>query len=505
MERSRKRAEKQLQQTIVMVETLLRMPNVPRTELLALASWLEGLGREELFKGLADQVSREKVTWEQMDAVISQSSVKELLQPIVDQLSERSRANRIRKELVVTVTRRFLENIKWKKSLEQERYMSRFFSSVEDTLSISHDIAMDAVIIDHASIVDSLELFKKLIKQMESAFVPVIIVGPNRSEIRQVSYEMGADDYWDETVPNEERHVRLARLLRKLRVVSSTILVDELTGAYNRKYLQNAFDRRVARLEREQRTFGLAIFDIDHFKRINDLHGHPTGDLVLSELATVVQQAARLDDEFIRFGGEEFILLFSAETLPQAVASMNKIRERVERHIFANGLKVTISIGLSFSFDLHTSLAQATAEADEALYQAKRNGRNQVVSYSTAISIEKIPVYIRVEQGLLKQVHTLDMPDHPKYHIEVIPLDDRRTTQLQLAILSLDQVVRENFVRLEEWRQQRESIIDILVVTDQEDDRLANALSCGATDYIMTSQIDSDMEEWITEWIMQIP
>lgn len=106
---------------------------------------------------------------------------------------------------------------------------------------------------------------------------------------------------------------------------------------------------------------------------------------------------------------------------------------------------------------------------------------------------------------MLKQVHTLDMPDHPKYHIEVIPLDDRRTTQLQLAILSLDQVVRENFVRLEEWRQQRESIIDILVVTDQEDDRLANALSCGATDYIMTSQIDSDMEEWITEWIMQIP
>lgn len=267
--------------------------------------------------------------------------------------------------------------------------MSRFFSSVEDTLSISHDIAMDAVIIDHASIAESLELTQKLIKQMESAFVPVIIVGPNRSDIRQVSYEMGADDYWDETVTNEERHVRLARLLRKLRVVSSTILVDELTGAYNRKYLQSAYDRRVARLEREQRTFGLAIFDIDHFKRINDLHGHPTGDLVLSELATVVQQAARLDDEFIRFGGEEFILLFSAETVPQAVASMNKIRERVERHIFANGLKVTVSIGLSFAFDLHTSLAQATAEADEALYQAKRNGRNQVVSYSTAISIEK--------------------------------------------------------------------------------------------------------------------
>ncbi|WP_214859860.1 diguanylate cyclase [Exiguobacterium sp. s161] len=505
MERSRKRIEKQLQQTIIMVETLLRMPTVPRTELLALASWLEGLGREELFKGLADQVSREKATWEQMNAVITQPIVKELLRPIVDQLSERSRANRIRKELVVTVTRRFLENIKWKKSLEQERYMSRFFSSVEDTLSISHDIAMDAVIIDHASIAESLELTQKLIKQMESAFVPVIIVGPNRSDIRQVSYEMGADDYWDETVTNEERHVRLARLLRKLRVVSSTILVDELTGAYNRKYLQSAYDRRVARLEREQRTFGLAIFDIDHFKRINDLHGHPTGDLVLSELATVVQQAARLDDEFIRFGGEEFILLFSAETVPQAVASMNKIRERVERHIFANGLKVTVSIGLSFAFDLHTSLAQATAEADEALYQAKRNGRNQVVSYSTAISIEKIPVYIRVEQGFLKQVHTLDMPDHPKYHIEVISLDDQRTSPIQLAILSLDQLASENFVRLEEWRQQRESIIDALIVTNQEDDRLANALSCGATDYIMTSQFDSDMEEWIAEWIMQIP
>ncbi|WP_290784321.1 MULTISPECIES: diguanylate cyclase [unclassified Exiguobacterium] len=505
MEQNRKRAEKQLQQTINMVETLLRMPAVPRSELLALASWMEGLGREELFKGLADQVSHEKITWERVDVVIDQSSVKELLQPIVDQLSERSRANRVRKELVVTVTKRFLENIEWKKSLEQARYMSRFFSSVEDTLSMSHDITMDAVIIDYACITDSVEVFKKLMKQMESAFVPIIIVGPSQSEVRQSSYEMGADDYWDETVRNEERHVRLARLLRKLRVVSSTILVDELTGAYNRKYLQNAFDRRTARLEREQRTFGLAIFDLDHFKRINDLHGHPTGDLVLSELATVVQQAARLDDEFIRFGGEEFILLFSAETLPQAIANMNKIRERIERHVFANGLKITVSIGLSFSFDIHTTLAQATAEADEALYQAKRNGRNQVVSYSTAISIEKIPVYIRVEEGFLKQVHTLDMPDHPKYHIEVIPLDDQRTSPIQLAILSLDQLASENFVRLEEWRQQRESIIDALVVTNQENDRLANALSCGATDYIMTSQFDSDMEEWIAEWIMQIP
>lgn len=505
MEQNRKRAEKQLQQTINMVETLLRMPAVPRSELLALASWMEGLGREELFKGLADQVSHEKITWERVDVVIDQSSVKELLQPIVDQLSERSRANRVRKELVVTVTKRFLENIKWKKSLEQARYMSRFFSSVEDTLSMSHDITMDAVIIDYACITDSVEVFKKLMKQMESAFVPIIIVGPSQSEVRQSSYEMGADDYWDETVRNEERHVRLARLLRKLRVVSSTILVDELTGAYNRKYLQNAFDRRTARLEREQRTFGLAIFDLDHFKRINDLHGHPTGDLVLSELATVVQQAARLDDEFIRFGGEEFILLFSAETLPQAIANMNKIRERIERHVFANGLKITVSIGLSFSFDIHTTLAQATAEADEALYQAKRNGRNQVLSYSTAISIEKLSVSIRVEERLLKQVRQLDLPDHPKYHFEVVPLDDRQTTQLQLAILSLDQLAIENFLRLEEWRKQRDLIIDVLVVTEQEDDRLAEALSRGATDYVMVTHVDQEVEEWITEWIMQIP
>lgn len=505
MEQNRKRAEKQLQQTINMVETLLRMPAVPRSELLALASWMEGLGREELFKGLADQVSHEKITWERVDVVIDQSSVKELLQPIVDQLSERSRANRIRKQLVVTVTKRFLENIKWKKSLEQARYMSRFFSSVEDTLSMSHDITMDAVIIDYACITDSVEVFKKLMKQMESAFVPIIIVGPSQSEVRQSSYEMGADDYWDETVRNEERHVRLARLLRKLRVVSSTILVDELTGAYNRKYLQNAFDRRTARLEREQRTFGLAIFDLDHFKRINDLHGHPTGDLVLSELATVVQQAARLDDEFIRFGGEEFILLFSAETLPQAIANMNKIRERIERHVFANGLKITVSIGLSFSFDIHTTLAQATAEADEALYQAKRNGRNQVLSYSTSISIEKLSVSIRVEERLLKQVRQLDLPDHHKYHFEVVPLDDQQTTQLQLAILSLDQLAIENFLRLEEWRKQRDSIIDVLVVTEQEDDRLAEALSRGATDYVMVTHVDQEVEEWITEWIMQIP
>lgn len=501
MELNRQRTEKQLQQTIIMVETLLRMPSVPQAELLALASWMEGLGKDTLFKGLADQVKREKPAWEQTDSSIPQEVVKILLQPIVDQLSERSRANRIRKELIVTITRRFLENVKWKKSLEQARYMSRFFGSIEDALAISHDVAIDAVIIDQACIEESPALLKELMKQMESSFVPVIVVGPNRPEIRQASYEAGADDYWDESVKNEERHVRLARLLRKLRVVSSTILVDELTGAYNRKYLQSAFDRRIARLEQEQRTFGMAIFDLDHFKRINDLHGHPTGDLVLTELATLVQQAARLDDEFIRFGGEEFMLLFSAETVSHAVMNMDKVRERVERHIFANGLKVTVSIGLSYS-DSHTTLAQMTAEADEALYQAKRNGRNGVVAFSETMSIAKLPVYIRSDQQLWDEMHTLTISEHPKYEFEVIPPEDERTSQLQLAILSLDQIIENDFQQLEQWKQQRESAIDVLIVTNEENDCLAEALSRGATDYVLSQH---EMKEWVSEWMMQIP
>ncbi len=87
----------------------------------------------------------------------------------------------------------------------------------------------------------------------------------------------------------------------------------------------------------------------------------------------------------------------------------------------------------------------------------------------------------------------------------MVPLDDQQTTQLQLAILSLDQLAIENFLRLEEWRKQRDSIIDVLVVTEQEDDRLAEALSRGATDYVMLTHVDQEVEEWITEWIMQIP
>nr|WP_251027486.1 MULTISPECIES: diguanylate cyclase [unclassified Exiguobacterium] len=348
-------------------------------------------------------------------------------------------------------------------------------------------------------------LLFKLIKKVEATFIPLIIIGPNDASIRQTCYQLGADDYWDETVLIEERQIRLKRLLRKLRTVSATILVDELTGAFNRKYLQNAYRRRTSRLERDGQLFALAIFDLDHFKRINDLHGHPAGDLVLAELAVLTKQAIRQEDELIRFGGEEFMLLFSADDSEHAVDMMEKVRARIERHTFPNGLKVTVSIGLTVIKDAAMDLEEMTSEADEALYQAKRNGRNQVTIYSMATAKEKMEALIKIESNSFDQLVPFPLPHHPKYHFRIIPYDEKTVAPLQLCVLPLDQLAASNFKLLEDWKQFRDGMIEVIAIASEENQLLGQVLERGVTDYCLSPLDRDQLEEQIRQWTVRLP
>lgn len=506
METEQKETEKQIHQTILMVERLLRMESVPKAELLVFSQWLKRFSKQDQ----ADFFERQAVRWaselEGETEEVTHEQIEKLLAPVIDHLSARSRKKVIRKEMILSVTKRFLDNIQWKKSLENERYMTRFFGSIEDTLEVGYDLHVDAMLIDHDIIRTTDEaLVHKLIKKVEASFIPLIIIGPNDASVRQSCYSLGTDDYWDETVQIEERQIRLKRLLRKLRTVSSTILVDELTGAFNRKYLQNAYRRRTSRLERDDQLFALAIFDLDHFKRINDLHGHPTGDLVLAELAVLTKQAIRQEDELIRFGGEEFMLLFSADHADHAADMMEKVRARIERHTFPNGLKITVSIGLTVIDHPTMDLEEMTSEADEALYQAKRNGRNQVAAYTTSTAKEKITALIKIESQSFEQLAPLALPDHAKYHFQVTPYEETTCAPLQLCVLPLHQLAANDFKLLDEWKQSREGIIEAIAIAPEENQLLGHALERGVTDYCLSPLDRDQLEEQIRQWIIRLP
>lgn len=162
--------------------------------------------------------------------------------------------------------------------------------------------------------------------------------------------------------------------------VQQLAIRDELTGAFNRRHMMERLREESARFERTGQAYCVAMLDLDHFKSINDTHGHGAGDAVLRQFARIASETIRTTDLFGRYGGEEFLLLMTATTQAMAVQAVERIRMRLHAADWAGiapGLNVTVSIGVAESCGGCTTEA-LLHEADQALYQAKRSGRNRV-------------------------------------------------------------------------------------------------------------------------------
>jgi diguanylate cyclase (GGDEF)-like protein len=153
---------------------------------------------------------------------------------------------------------------------------------------------------------------------------------------------------------------------------------DSLTGAFNREGIKDALKAGLAARRQTQSPMSLLIIDIDHFKSINDTHGHLAGDKILAQLSALVKANVRTGDSFARWGGEEFIVACSATSEAEGAALANKLRRLIERYDFENAIPVTVSIGVS-ALKPKDSLEELFARADRALYSAKNRGRNRVV------------------------------------------------------------------------------------------------------------------------------
>ena len=159
-------------------------------------------------------------------------------------------------------------------------------------------------------------------------------------------------------------------------------IVDGLTQVYNKRYLLEFLEREMARCSRHQRALSLVLFDLDHFKKINDTHGHLAGDYVLRELAVTLKSRIRREECFARYGGEEFALVLPETGQESSVLLTDKLRQIVEQHPFVfegRRIGVTYSAGVADMQPVHDSPLSFIKTADERLYQAKRGGRNRVV------------------------------------------------------------------------------------------------------------------------------
>jgi diguanylate cyclase (GGDEF)-like protein len=167
-------------------------------------------------------------------------------------------------------------------------------------------------------------------------------------------------------------------LLRVMEATSLQAATDPLTGLLNRR----SFENRVQELLHRQRPFALAMGDLDHFKRLNDTHGHDAGDRALRLFARTVRNALRGQDLICRYGGEEFIIAFPDLTVPDTMNVLQRVQEELVLALMSGTVpSFTASFGVAHS-DEGATMAELFQAADTALFRAKRDGRNRVVSHA---------------------------------------------------------------------------------------------------------------------------
>lgn len=171
--------------------------------------------------------------------------------------------------------------------------------------------------------------------------------------------------------------------LRLQESLRSQSVRDPLTGLFNRRYLEESLEREIGRAKRNQKSFCVVMMDVDHFKDFNDAHGHDAGDQALKETAALMEAQLRRTDVACRYGGEEFILILPEASLHDARQKAEALRQACHDLQISLGTgdttHITLSLGVA-AFPLHGSSGEALLQAaDNALYQAKRKGRDQVV------------------------------------------------------------------------------------------------------------------------------
>lgn len=167
---------------------------------------------------------------------------------------------------------------------------------------------------------------------------------------------------------------------------------DGLTGAYNRLYFQDHLETEFRKAQEENYSLSLLIFDIDHFKKFNDTYGHLFGDLVIKNIAAYIMKKLRKEDIFARYGGEEFVILMPHTTLEQVLDKAEELRKGIGSLVITDkeiSASVTISVGVSTYPDTADSQVTLLKSADNALYEAKRQGRNRVCVACAAKSGKK--------------------------------------------------------------------------------------------------------------------
>ncbi|MEE9229126.1 MAG: diguanylate cyclase [Acidobacteriota bacterium] len=241
---------------------------------------------------------------------------------------------------------------------------------------------------------DGYKFLETLRASPELSHIPVVILSDEtKMKVVVKAFELGAYDYIQKPVLPPILGARLRSILQikqlqdelkmQKRAMEKLATTDPLAQIPNVRYFQKRLEEEVNRTWRYKIPLNLIMIDIDHFKQINDSYGHPRGDIVIHELAKVFQGVLRNVDLVARYGGEEFVVVLPQTNRGGAVRTAERLREQTACHHFTGlpeDVRVTISLGVAhFDGRMQIRGKELVDEADQALYEAKKHGRDCVV------------------------------------------------------------------------------------------------------------------------------
>ncbi|WP_114165644.1 diguanylate cyclase [Exiguobacterium sp. TNDT2] len=473
---------------------------IQTTEIEFLLDWMKHEVKRRRLMHLLEIFSRVESDVRELPPVLTQAEAMALIAPVKRYIHTILGIEQEDEDLVLVLSNSFSTFSRYKPRVEKLGARPVFLQTLEEAVEYDYEDVPKAIIMD-------VELWARFperaiqsfVSKMKKLYVPLIVIGTNE-HYRLAAYSYGFDDYWEEWVPMEERLVRLGHHIEKARLVSNALLVDELTGAFNRKYLKATFSRFMSRLERSGESFTLALLDIDHFKQLNDTFGHAYGDEVLHRVAEEIRLAIRSSDELIRYGGEEFLIILNVSDRHIVDAVLERVRSRIEEMAFTYEHHVTVSIGYTRVCEVGMTLGEWCAYADEALYKAKRDGRNRIIRYSTAVREEKRLAYVTMSPEKYALLAERLPKQHRRYEIIYRPYELYACNDHMEMFILDDSGTSETRGTLSAVKEQRGKYSHILAVSKR------NALELGMLCDDLSEQDHHDaITEKIEQWLEKLP
>ncbi len=271
--------------------------------------------------------------------------------------------------------------------LRSAGFMSSYCTDPEKAMETITSELPDLIILDVVMpVIDGFELCRRVRAHPGMHLTPIIFV-TRRGDVEQrvAGLEAGGNDYIAKPFEPQELVARVRSHLQRLATLRDMAVRDGLTRCYNHKYFKTRLKQEVDRCLRYKSSLVLGMLDVDHFKRINDEHGHQAGDAVLANLGSLIMASVRSTDVVARYGGDEFGLLFIEAGASEARLITQRMLERIAAHSAAfragdetqAAIAVTVSVGVAHLTPEDT-MESLIKRADVALYDAKANGRNQV-------------------------------------------------------------------------------------------------------------------------------